>query len=172
MSIQLWRYEYPCLNYCFNKNRPHLLKLDIQQSRPADKVAGMSGTWMEESERWTDSAVNKTWGALDRATPTKMRQLRLCTASTLDLVFKLVDIAHSTHLAAACKCVARLVIRRAQIYIACGKRRAWFLEITTTFAVNCCCWQGCSCLSSICGAGVCVRGTLKNNKTNSAGFIR
>ena len=102
----------------------------------------------------------------DRAALTKMRQLCLCTASTLDLVVKLVDITHSAHTWLQHASVARLVIRWASIYIS-GKCSAWFLQMNAAFPFNCLLQRGCSCPSCLCGVGVCAI-ALINNKTEGS----
>lgn len=75
----------------------------------------------------------------DRAARTKMRQLCLCTASTSDLVVKLVDITRSPHTWLQHESVARLVIRCAPIYVAGGMCSTLFLEMNATFPFKLCC---------------------------------
>lgn len=100
------------------------------------KVRGEPTAWLIKHE------VTK------RATPTKMRQLRLCTASTLDLVVKLFDITRFAHTWLQHESVVKLVIRWAPIYIAGGKCGAIFLQLLLQ--------KGCNSLPALRGVGVCA----------------
>lgn len=115
------------------------MELVKQQIWTADMLDGKTAIWMEEKERDEPPAWWIKHEDTDRAAPTKMRQLCLCTASTFDLVVKLVDITHSMHTWLQHERVVRLVIRWAPIYVAGGKcgTLTLSLQINTAFPFNC-----------------------------------
>lgn len=96
-----------------------------------------------------------------------MRLLCLCTASTFDLVVKLVDITHSAHTCLQHESVVRHVIRCTPKYTDGGKCNTLFLKMNTTFPFNAV--EGCSCLFSLCGLGVCAIALMNKKTTEKIG---